>query len=101
MAIKLSDLQKATRKISLNFQGETLEVEYRLNVITPAFLRAELKLHEQLEKAVARWDLVDDNGNEIPVSLEVMDHLPTQLQAEMIAAITEDMRVASEEAKNA
>ena len=101
MAIKLSDLHKATRKISITFQGETLEVEYRLNVITPAFLRAELKLHEQLEKAVVRWDLVDDAGNEIPVSLEVLDQLPTQLQVEMITAITEDMRVASEDAKNA
>lgn len=101
MAIKLSDLQKKTRKIDIKFQDGDLEIEYRLNVITPTFLRSKMELSEQLNQALVRWDLLDDNGEPIPVSAEVLDNLPTQLQFELIRAITEDMRVASEDAKNA
>ncbi len=101
MAIKLSDLQKKTRGIEIGFQGGTLKIEYRLNVVTPAFLRSKLGLSEQLEQTIESWDLMDDDGQPLPVSLEVLDGLPTQLQVELIRAITDDMRVASEDAKNA
>lgn len=100
MAIKLSDLQKATRKITIDFQGGSLEVEYRLNVITPAFLNAKLTLPDQLKQAVVRWDLTDDQGQELSVTEELLNTLPVELQAKINTAIADDMRVASDEQKN-
>ncbi len=101
MAIKLSDLKKRTKKVSIDFQKETLEVEYYINVITPAFLRAKMEISEQLAEAIAGWDLMDDAGKAIPISLDVMVGLPVELQAMLINAITNDMRTAGDEEKNA
>lgn len=101
MAIKLSDLKKRTKKVSIDFQKDTLEIEYYINVITPAFLRAKMEIPEQLTEAIAGWDLVDDAGKVIPVSLDVMVGLPVEMQTVLINAITNDMRTAGDEEKNA
>jgi hypothetical protein len=101
MTIKLSDIQNKTRTIEVAFQGGTLEIDYRLNVITPAFLRSNLPLHEQLGQTITHWGLTDDDGKELPVSAEVLDALSVQFQSEVMKAITADMRAASEDEKKA
>jgi hypothetical protein len=99
MGIKLGDLQKATRILNIDFQGEAVELEYYVNVVTTAFLREELTESEQLARMVKRWDVLDDEGRELAVSAEVIDQLPYQLRAKLTASILDDMRGHTKEEK--
>lgn len=101
MGIKLSDLQNKTRKIVIDFRGEKVELEYFVNIVTPSFLKQELSPSEQLAKMLKRWDIEDENGNEIPVSMDVIDSMPYTLQGEMSKRIIEDMHGPGEEEKKA
>ncbi len=96
--MKLSEIQNRTRKVEIDFQGESLEVEYRANVVTPAFLSDRPEVVEQVRRAVIRWNIVDDDGKEMPVG-DVVEDLPVALLVEIITAITEDIRVSGEEKK--
>lgn len=97
--MKLSEIQSVTRSVTVSFQGETIDVDYRANIITPAFLSDKPDVTEQVKRAVIRWNIVDDAGEEIPVK-DVADQLPVALLVEVITAITDDIRLASTE-KNA
>lgn len=99
MSIKLSDLQKETRKVVIDFRGERIELEYFVNIVTPAFLKEGHSPSEQLARMLKRWDIEDENGGEIPVSSEVVDMLPYSLQGDMSRAIIEDMHGPGEEEK--
>lgn len=101
MSIKLSDLQNETRTIVIDFRGERIELEYYVNVVTPALLKEGLPPSEQLTRMLKRWDIEGDNGEEIPVTVEVIDLLPYTLQGDMSMAIIEDMRGPGEEEKKA
>lgn len=102
MPIKLTDLKNRTRKIQVEFQGETLEVEYRINVVTPEFLhRLDTLAKEnitdnlpyQICEAVERWDLVDDDGEELAPTMELLRSLSTEFLTTVIRAIQNDMEV--------
>lgn len=94
--MKLSEIKNKTRKVEVSFQGESIEIEFRANVVTPAFLSDKPDVQEQLRRAVVHWNIIDDNGKEVPVK-DAVDSLPVDLLALMINAITEDIRLASAE----
>ncbi|PKN85448.1 MAG: hypothetical protein CVU46_11085 [Chloroflexi bacterium HGW-Chloroflexi-8] len=98
--IKLSDLQKKIKKLDIQFQGEVLSISYHINVITPEFLDESLDIPKQLEKAIAAWDLVDDDGNSLEVTEATLRQLPTQFLVEISSAITKDMQVGDDEKKD-
>lgn len=100
MPIKLSDIQKKTKSLSISFQGETLLFDYLINVVTPAFLNDKLDLKNQLVQSIAKWDLETDDGKTAEISVETFDQLPVQFQIELMTAITEDMKVVSTDEKN-
>ena len=103
MSIKFSDIAKKTRKVELSFQDEVLELEYRVNVTTPAFM-AELagiedfreSLIFQLERVLVHWTLTDDDGNALEPTHDLLMQLPTPMLANILEVIVEDMKVASE-----
>lgn len=106
MPIRLKDMQKATKTIQIDFNGETLEVEYWMYRATPAFLR-DMETwddKEALEKAVCavvkRWDLLDEDGQEIPPTVEVARELPVEFLREVQTAILDDMRGGEAEKKD-
>lgn len=99
MAIHLADLQKRTRTVRVSFQGEELNVTYKINIVTPAFLAEKLKIEEQLARAIEGWDLLGEDGKPVPITYEVFEVLPTQFQAEIMMALTDDMRITSDEQK--
>jgi hypothetical protein len=99
MSIKISDLQKKTKKINITFQEETLNVEYKINVVTPAFVEEKLKLYQQLARAISSWDLMNEDGSMVEISEETFKTLPVQLQTTLLSAITDDMKVAGEDQK--
>lgn len=103
--MRLTDLRNKTRKIQVEISGETAEVEYRLHSVTPGFL-AELKalndidsVMRQVEQAVARWELLDEDGREIPATREAITQyeIPVEFLTRVLNAVTADMRSGKEE----
>lgn len=93
MAIRLADLQKETRKIEVTVGGETLTVEYRVNVVTPAFLNSNPGVVEQLETALVSWDLLGEKGDEpLPITTDVLQTIPVSVLSLILEKITDDIR---------
>lgn len=107
--MRLTDLIAKTRKIAIEFCDETAEVEYRVNVVTAAFLREIRQMDEiesvqrQVAQAVVRWDVQDDEGKEIPCTVEAIEAnaIPLQFLSFVLSAIGDDMRIWRQEEKKA
>jgi len=109
MAIRLSDLTKETRKVSVNVgASEPLEVEYRTRAytaeledsITSAQERPATALAQMLKKLIVAWNLVDDDGKPYPLDDVNLSKLPVQVMIAIFQAIAEDMRPNSQTAGN-
>ena len=105
MPLRLKDLRNATRKIQVEFQDQTLEVEYYLNKATPALI-AEMEgwsdkeaLQRSICTLVKRWDLLDDDGNEIPLEFDVVSELPTEFLNTIQRVCLDDLRGGDAEKK--
>lgn len=103
--MRLSDLRKKTRKVVLEVAGERAEVEYRTHAVTVGFL-AELKdlngidsVARQVEQVVARWELLDEDGTEIPATREAIAEkgIPIEFLTAVLNAITGDIGQGAEE----
>ncbi len=93
MAIRLADLQKETRAIEVEISGERLTVEYRVNVVTPAFLNSNPGLVEQLEAALVNWDLLGEKDDQpLPITKEVLQMIPVTVLSRILEEITDDIR---------
>jgi hypothetical protein len=107
--LKLTELTKKTRKIVVEYLGETAEVEYKLAAITPGFLIALKGLDtldsiiQQVGQTVIRWDVTDENGREIPATDEAIrkEEIPVGFLTEVLSAIAADMDAWSEQEKKA
>jgi hypothetical protein len=99
MPITLSEFLNAEKKIEVEFRGEKIEVFFLVNALNTEFIETyygktwhethpgENRLDSQLAALIKGWNLVDDDGNEIPVSLEVVAMLPLALKKELGEAI--------------
>lgn len=96
--MKISELQRKTKTITVEYQGETVNLEYRLNAVTPAFLDEGGDAAAQLVKLVTRWDIVDDDGSELAPEA-VVRVLPVELLAKILSEIVADMRLDAAEKK--
>lgn len=91
MPIKLSDLLKRTRVITVEFQGETVTVTYRLNAVTPALLSGKPSAVEQVKAVVEEWDVLDDRGR--PMAPDVIaEQMPTMFLEAVLSAVVQDMQ---------
>jgi hypothetical protein len=101
MAIRLSDLTKETRKVSVDVgASEPLEIEYRTRAytaelednITGAQERPATALAQMLKKLIVAWNLVDDDGKPYPLDDAHLSKLPVQVMIAIFQAIADDMR---------
>lgn len=107
--MRLTDLVAKTRKITVEFCGETAEVEYFINVVTPSFLRGlrglddATSVEQQIAQVVKRWEVTDEDGKEIPATVESIEAagIPLQFLSFVLAQIGEDMRAWRNEEKKA
>jgi hypothetical protein len=90
--MKLSELQKKTRNIEVEYQGETVAITYLVNVVTPGFLSDEPDLVEQVKRAVVEWDVLNDDGEKLPPK-EVAGEMPLAFLKLVLEAVIDDMRV--------
>jgi len=90
MPILLSDLKNRTKKIVVEYQGDSLDVQYFINAVTPAFLSERLVI-DQVKAVVAEWDVLDDEGKPIPVE-DCVNSLPIEFLRSIVDAIVTDVR---------
>jgi hypothetical protein len=98
VAILLSQMMAKTKIVNVKYQGDNLDVTYRVNIVTPAF-SSELQdksgiewLTEQVLRVVDKWDLLDSVGIPLPVIRENVIGLPTTFLQAVLAGIVDDMR---------
>jgi len=102
MGIKLADLTRDTRTIAVPVGEETLNVTYQPSWLTP---ETEEKLHKLGESGRAgqslvsfllpclvSWDLLDDDGQPLPLADKTLRKLPIKLLSQIVQAVGEDMR---------
>jgi hypothetical protein len=97
----LSDLKKKTGKLKL-YNGD-LNVEYRLNAGTPE-LEKEIaalqddgdtvgvleKVVEQMSNVLVSWDLMGDDGQPVPITIEALTNIvPSAVLTDISNAISE------------
>ncbi len=108
--IRLSDLQRDERTCTVEFEGESAEVTYRPSAYTP-------EIEDQLQTAmesnrpsngiarwlagiVVHWEVMDENGEEIPPTFENMRRMSSTFLTTVINTITDDIQVRREDRKN-
>jgi hypothetical protein len=103
--MKLSKVLGATRTVSIDLGGETLDVTFRPGAVTPASLaRATAAFNENTDErssqlaaidlmvqflgdVLVSWNLTDDDGAELPTSRDTLQLLPIEALARVFAAI--------------
>lgn len=107
--MRLSAAVSKANTIEVEFDNEeTLKVEYRPASYTPAQLskmRAESeaaaendedaalsRMVDTMLQLLVSWDLTEDDGTEIPLTREALQHVPLNLFNEVISAVGEDQQ---------
>lgn len=97
MPISINRTKEQTRTITVEYAGETAGITYYPHKITKSLIRetAEMegdgadRLAGQLVKLVASWEVLDDDGAPLPVTVEVMDGFPIDFLVAIMRAINE------------
>lgn len=110
MAIKLKDLSRDSRTVTVAWDGEEANVTYKPSGYTPA---TEQELNQDMianlpNVAVAKmlsgllvsWDVLDDDGAQIPTDYETLSHIQTDFLQAVLSAVTTDQAANREERKN-
>lgn len=98
MPISIAQMMKKTRKIEVDFQGDTFGVVYRVNAVTSDLLKKldgvawHESLVEQVEAAVESWEVLDEKGKAKAVTTAFLQTLPTDFLSCVLTAITKDMQ---------
>lgn len=100
MPLSLSTLAAKTRKLAVQWDGETVQIEYKTAAVNPAYQSMLQKLDnkksdqaaqwEAVFGVIAKWDIVDD-GAPLPITKESLAKLPTSLLVAISNAIIEDV----------
>jgi len=110
MTIKIADLMSDIRTCVVHAGEEEAEVTYRPSAYTPEIedrlqtavesRRPSNGIAQWLSGIVIDWDVVDDNGERFPTTIEVMREMPSNFLTAVINAITDDMQSEKETRKN-
>jgi hypothetical protein len=101
MPLDLSDLKAKKRTVIVDYEGESIKVDYRPQMINPeyqTFLKRlkddqatddEAEQWESVLRVVCGWDIVDD-GKPVQITRENLAILPTSLLLTIMEAVMED-----------
>lgn len=99
MAIKTTTLIESTRTVSVQFNGDSADVTYRLGALNQDFwswygenVMKEGSLSETIERLVKHWDVLDDSDEPIPATVaQIKQHrIPVPFLRCVQQAIFED-----------
>lgn len=99
--MRLSAFKDEVRKVAVRVGEGSVELSYRPAAHTARYERRLVELQssdhpaaslcEALADVLVGWDLEDDQGGALPVSLDALEELPTKVVVQFLAAIREDM----------
>ncbi len=121
MGIKFRDLVKETRDVVVVYDGEEVNVVYRPGAITPKMQMVAARMQdmgadedgkkaktaaqagaemadvirefvEVIELLVAKWDITDDDGVMLPVTVATIREMPMGFLSAVFGASVGDMR---------
>ncbi len=98
MPIRVADMARNERTMEVEFLDETARVTYRPLAYTPeleaaldeAGARASGRIIKFLEAVLISWEVLDEDGQELPPTKEVMEKLPLDFLSAVSNAITKD-----------
>lgn len=98
MPISIASFSSKIKQTSVDYDGEALSVWYRPNAVTPRSMR-DLdenennidKLTEMILSFVHEWDVLDEHGQRMPVSKELMMDWPLSFLNAVLTAVIADM----------
>jgi hypothetical protein len=96
MALTLKQLVEEVGQCDVTFAGETMQVEYRAGVLTPAMVEdigapdTAQALGECLEEIVISWELLDGEGKMIEPTVANLVNLPMKFLNHVLMAILQD-----------
>ena len=110
MPIRLIDLKKDRRTCIVTWEGETAEIVYRPSAYTPETEDEMRQAFESgrpanglamiLASTLVEWDILDEDGNKLPPTLELMRKLSNGFLVAVSNAIVEDQNTEREDRKN-
>lgn len=95
MPISLTAARDRISTIKVEFDGEQAEVSYYPNRMTPALeddigeAETAREVAAQLSQLIKSWELIDEDGNELPADAETMAQVPSNLMFEIFNQIRE------------
>lgn len=100
--ISAAAMKTREKVVAVEFDGMTADVWYRPWVITPRVMREMRdtpdeeqdnigRIMDQLSRFVSAWDVLDEQGDRLPVSVEVMTELPNPFLLAVLNAVVADM----------
>lgn len=108
MGMTLSKVQAKERTVTVLWDGETVDVGYRPAAVTPALLSTVQEAAEasnldvigmMMEPMLAWWDVLDDDGNRLPTSAEVIRIIPLAFTMEVLKVVQDAMAPSDSEGK--
>lgn len=97
MPIKVSNLKNNKRTVTGEYFGDTFEVVYRPNGLTPT-IEDELReaasnkvLVEKICGLIVQWDVLGEDGKPLPIKPDVLKDIDSALLVAIIGACREDM----------
>lgn len=101
MPIRVSNLSANTKSVAIDIDGETLNITYRPSGMTPetedrlhamaAEKRGGASLIALLVDVLASWDLLGDDDQPYPISVESLSRLPTLFLSRVAEGIMRDI----------
>jgi hypothetical protein len=110
MAVKMSEMTGRTKVLEVKWDGETVDVSYFPNVVTPELLeqvdeaakRDNLDiLGVMLEPVLEWWDVLLDDGTRLPTDAATIKKVPMSFLTAVQDAITEAQRPPAESSSGA
>ncbi len=98
--MKLAELAKKTKELTVDIDGQPLSVTYYTNAYTPEMEALLLEAEKQPAASLARvvlnlvvsWDLEESDGSMYPLSWEKVSKLPVQFLVWVFQGIAADIR---------
>lgn len=97
---KLSSFKEALHTVKVQVEGQEITISFVLGSMGPDLAdwlkksgTGSASLREMIAKVVRSWDITDDDGTTIPITVEAMTEygIPTPVLNAMIAAMYADV----------
>lgn len=100
--MKLEDFRKSTKKLKIDLDEGEIWVEYVPRCYTARYELLLMGLDEAkspaqdlckaLKSVLVGWDIVDENGQVLPVEMDNLEQLPVEVVIQILKAIRDDIR---------